>query len=286
MVSIKDYSSPIFPTWCPGCGDFGIYAAIKNALVELNYMPHNVVIVYGIGCSGNMCSFIYSYGFHGLHGRAIPVAEAIKIANHNVPVIVAGGDGDLFGEGLNHFVSACRGNPNITVLLHDNQVYGLTTGQAAPTSDKGFKAKSTPLGVIEIKLNPLALAITQGATFASRGFAGDIPHLTGLIVKAIQHKGLSFVDILQPCVTFNHEHTYPWYRERIYKLEDDKKYTPENSMKAYEKSIEWGDKIPIGVLYEEQRDTYQDDLPQIKTKSLVNHNIFNIDITDSMKEFI
>ncbi len=285
MVSVNDFTSPIFPTWCPGCGDFGIWASIKNALVSMDFEPHNVMMVYGVGCSGNMCSFINAYGFHGLHGRAIPVAEAIKIANHEIPVIVVGGDGDLLGEGLSHFITACRGNPNITVILHDNQVYGLTTGQTAPTSDKGFKSKSTPLGVIEVRLNPLVTAITQGATYVARGFAGDPTYTTKLIVDGIKHEGFSFVNVLQPCVSFNHIHTYPWYRERIYKLEEGN-YTPHDSTKAYEKAIEWGDKIPLGLFYEENKDTYQDDLPQIKPLPLVKQNISNIDISELYKEFI
>lgn len=285
MVTVKDYSSPNFPTWCPGCGDYGIWSAFKNGLVECEINPHEVVIVYDIGCSGNMCSFLYSYGIHGLHGRAIPLAEGIKIANSNIPVIVAGGDGGLLGEGLSHFINACRGNPNITVVLHDNQVYGLTTGQVSPTADKGTKSKSTPLGVVEVRLNPVALSITQGATFVSRGFAGDIPYLGSLIAKAIKHEGFSVVDILQPCVTFNQTHDHQWYRERIYKLEDEK-YTPKDSTKAYIKSLEWGDKIPVGIFYEEDKETYQDNLPQIKKKPLIEHSIENIDITSSLKEFI
>src|SRR5579872_3009299 len=209
MVNLEDYTSPVFPTWCPGCGDFGIWASLKNALVSLQLEPYQVMIVYGIGCSGNMCNFINAYGFHGLHGRAIPVAEGVKIANNTLPVLVVGGDGDLLGEGLSHFITACRGNTDITVILHDNQVYGLTTGQASPTADKGLRTKSTPQGVIEVRLNPLVTAITQGATYVARGFAGDQILTTQLIAEAIRHKGFSFVNILQPCTTFNDMHTYP-----------------------------------------------------------------------------
>ena len=285
MVTVKDFTSPIFPTWCPGCGDWGIWAAIKNALVGLNFEPHEVMIVYGVGCSGNMCSFINAYGFHGLHGRAIPVAEAIKIANHKLPVIVVGGDGDLLGEGLSHFITACRGNTDITVVLHDNQVYGLTTGQTAPTADKGYKSKTTPLGSIEIRLNPLVTAITQGATYVARGFAGDPNHLTKLIIDGVQHKGFSFINALQPCVSFNHIHTYPWYRERIYKLED-RGYIAKDSSSAYIKALEWGDHIPLGLFYKEEKDTFQDNLPQIKLKTLVEQDIKNISIEKSYREFI
>lgn len=282
MATINDFTSPIFPTWCPGCGDWGIWAAIKNALVGMQYEPHQVMIVYGVGCSGNMCSFINTYGFHGLHGRAIPVAEGIKLANSDLPVLVVGGDGDLLGEGLSHFITACRGNPNITVILHDNQVYGLTTGQVSPTADKGDKGKSTPQGVIEVRLNPLVTAITQGATFVARAFAGDPAGTTSLITKGMQHTGFSFINVLQPCPTFNLTHTYPWYRERIYTIDS----TPQDDRDAaYLKAVEWGNRIPTGIFYQEKRDTYQDNLPQIQQKTLVSRDISNIDISGLFGEF-
>ncbi len=289
--NVSDFNSPNFPTWCPGCGNFGIWAAIKSSLVRLNIKPHEVLMVYDVGCNGNMCNTINAYGFHGLHGRSIPIAEGVKIANHNIPIIVTGGDGGLFGEGISHFLNACRGNPNITVILHDNQVYALTTGQTAPTSDQGYVSKSTPLGAIEIKLNPIALAITQGATFVARGFSGRQDEVTDLIVKGIEHNGFSFVDILQPCVTFNLVHTYPWYRERVYSLDENientEKYDRTNLVKAYEKSLEWGDRIPLGIFYEEKdKPSYQDDLDQLKDGALVNKNISNIDIDSCFDDFM
>lgn len=248
------YETTHQPTWCPGCGDFGIWTALKMALGKLNLGPHQVSIVYGIGCHGNEYNWVRTYGFVGLHGRAIPAAQGIKLANHKLHVIAVVGDGDCLGEGGNHFIHAARRNPDMTVILHDNQVYGLTTGQAAPTAKPGLKTKSTPEGVTDTPMNPLALAITTGATFVSRGFAGDIPHLSDLIVSAINHKGFSLVDSLQPCVSFNKDYPFTWYRERVYKLNE----TPATRLAAYEKALEWGDKIPTGIFYKEERPTSED----------------------------
>ncbi|MBI2326190.1 2-oxoacid ferredoxin oxidoreductase [Candidatus Collierbacteria bacterium] len=205
----------IFPTWCPGCGDFGIWAALKGALQKLNLQTHEFVMVYDIGCSGNMASNIKAYGFHGLHGRAIPAATGIKLANHHQKVIVIGGDGGLMGEGMAHFVSACRANMDITVILHNNQVYGLTTGQSSPTSMKGTKGKATPLGVVEQPVEPCAFALLSGASFVARTFAGTIPESTKIFTSAITHSGFSLIEVLQPCVTFNKLNTYDWFRQRI-----------------------------------------------------------------------
>ena len=203
------------PTWCPGCGNYGIWLALKSALTKLAIPRENIVIVYGVGCHGNMRDWMHVYGVEGLHGRALPVAQGIKLANPNLTVIAVTGDGDCLGEGGNHFIHAAKRNPNITVLVHNNEVYGLTTGQAAPTAQVGMVTKSTPTGVIDPPFTPSSLGIFTGATFAARGFAGDIPHLTDLISQAITHKGFSVVDMLQPCVTFDKIHTYQWYRERV-----------------------------------------------------------------------
>ena len=253
MITQEDFQTGILPTWCPGCGNFGIWMALKNALTKLAIPNHNTVIVYGVGCHGNMRDWMHIYGVEGLHGRALPVAQGIKLANSGLTVIAVTGDGDCIGEGGNHFLHAAKRNTNITVIVHDNQVYGLTTGQASPTAQKKLETKSTPAGVVEPPLSPLSLALVAGGTFVSRGFAGDIPHLTGILEKAIQHKGFSVVDVLQPCVTFDKIHTYEWYRERIYTVE------PSNTKKeALNASMEWGDKIPIGVFYEEQKETSED----------------------------
>ena len=205
----------LFPTWCPGCGDFGVWAALKAALKQLNLETHQFVLVYDIGCSGNMTNHLRAYGFHGLHGRAIPAATGIKLANHSQKVIVIGGDGGLLGEGLTHFVSAARANMDITVILHNNQVYGLTTGQSSPTSLKGTKGKATPLGVVEQPLEPCGFALLSGATYVARAFAGNIPDTTKIFVDALTHQGFALVEVLQPCVTYNKLNTYDWFRQRV-----------------------------------------------------------------------
>ncbi len=285
MSTAQDFNSSHFPTWCPGCGDYSIWGALKNAYTKLGWEPHQFAVVYGIGCSGNMCSFVNAYGFEGLHGRGIPVACGIKMANHELPVMMVGGDGDLMGEGMGHFIHACRANHDLTVIIHNNQVYGLTTGQTAPTSQKGTKTKSTPAGVIEEQTNPVSLALTAGATFVARGFSGDIPHLTDLIVQAIAHRGFSVVDVLQPCVTFNKVNTYQWFRERVYKLEQ-KGYTISTKIDAMARAFEtWGEKIPLGIFWKEEKPTYEDSLPQLKKGPLVKRDISNIDIAKLMEEF-
>jgi 2-oxoglutarate ferredoxin oxidoreductase subunit beta len=258
MAKLEDYNG-YQPTWCPGCGDWGIGIALKQALVQLNLTPDQVAIVFGIGCSGNMNDFINAYGFHGLHGRAIANAIGIKIANHNLPVIAAVGDGDCYGEGGNHLIHAARGNHDITVVVHDNGVYGLTTGQVAPTARKGTKSKSTPLGLIERPVNPLALSLTQGATFVAQAFAGDTLFMIDIIKKAILHRGFSIVNILQPCVTFNKVNTYDYYRQRVYKLGDD--YDPSDYQKALVTSHEIEqERYPLGIIYQTQRPVFTDNL--------------------------
>lgn len=272
-----------FPTWCPGCGNFGIWSALKTAFTNLGLTKENLAVVFGIGCSGNMNDFLWVNSFHALHGRAVPMAIGIKIANHNLPVIVIVGDGDCYGEGGNHLIHAARGNHDITVIVHDNRVYGLTTGQVAPTAIKGFKAKSTPSGAIEIPINPVALAITSGATFVASGFSGDINHLIALIEQGVKHKGFSLINIFQPCVTFNQMTTYAWYRERIYKL-DKNNHDSSDMKKALDKSLEPDDKIPIGIIYQETRPTYTDNLPQLQKGILVDSKL-DTDLDSFISEF-
>src|SRR3989344_2895499 len=245
------------PTWCPGCGDWGIRVGIKSALEQLGFDPSTIFMSFDIGCSGNMNDFINGYATHGLHGRSIPTAVGMKCANHDMNTIVIGGDGGIYGEGGNHFLHACRGNHDITVIVHDNMVYGLTTGQVAPTAKKGYKSKSTPQGIIEVPVNPLALAISQGATFVSQGFAGDARSLIEILKAAITHKGFSLVNILQPCVTFNKVNTYQFYLKNAYKLPED--YVPNDKKIAIVKSMEVDEgKFPLGILYKEERATYHE----------------------------
>lgn len=279
----KDYNTQYFPTWCPGCGNYSIWAALKGAVSKLQFKPEEFLIVYGIGCSGNMNDFVKSYGFHALHGRSVANAIGFKLANSKMPVICIVGDGDFYGEGGNHFIHAARGNHNITVIVHNNKVYGLTTGQASPTSDKGFKSKSTPTGIIEESANPLTLAISADATFVSRGFAGDIVHLKGLIIEAIKHQGFSLVDVLQPCVTFNKQNTYSWYRQKVYKI--DSSFPTTDKVKAYKKALEWQDKIPIGVIYKVSKPTYGKLLPPSDTKFPKDQLIESSKFAELLKEF-
>jgi len=281
----EDLNTPHKPTWCPGCGNYAIWVALKNAVAKLELDPSRVVISYGIGCSGNENNFVGTYAFHSLHGRPVPPANGIKMVNHELTVIAVSGDGDAYGEGGNHFIHACRGNHDITYLVHDNEMYSLTTGQASPTSQKGMPSKSTPEGVLERPLNPIALALTAEATFVARGFSGKEEHLTDLMVKAIQHKGFSLVDILQPCVTFNKLNTFPYFYERVYDLQKEG-YQPNDKEKAFKKAQEWGERIPIGIFYQEKRPAYHSELFSIKEKPLVRQSLAGIDITKSMRELV
>jgi len=249
-VAVADLKGKVEPDWCPGCGDFGVLAAVQKALVELQIPNHNVVTISGIGCSSNFPGFINTYGMHTLHGRALAVATGVKLANHDLTVLVTGGDGDGFGIGGNHFVHSMRRNVDLLYIVMDNQIYGLTTGQTSPTSRLGMKTKSMPFGSIEAPVNPISLALAAGATFVGRGFSAEQKHLTELIKQGIQHKGFSFLDVFSPCVTYNHDNTYQWFRPRVRKLEDDTGYDPTDWMAAMGKSLLWDDEIPIGKFFE------------------------------------
>lgn len=275
-ASASDWNTTVFPTWCSGCGDFGIWAALKQALTNLGKKHEEVMIVYGIGCSGNMTNFVRSYAFHGLHGRALPVATAIKLVNEPLTVIVIGGDGDGYGIGMGHFIHAMRRNIDLTYIVHNNAVYGLTTGQTSPTAVKGFKSPSTPEGVLEEPVNPLALALTAGATFVAREQAADIPNLTKTVEAAIKHKGFSLVDVFQACTTFNKINTAVWYRQHTYRLKET--YGAQTKLKAFEKALE-EDIYPVGILFSESRPTYEDEVPALQHGPLVQRDISNVDIT-------
>lgn len=245
------------PTWCPGCGDYGVVAAVEMAVKKLGLPSHEVVIVSGIGCSSNLPHFLSSYGFHSIHGRALPVAEGIRWANHGLTVIGTGGDGDGFGIGAGHFVHAMRRNVKLTYVTMDNQIYGLTTGQASPTSMMGQKTKSTPRGVIENPVDPIALALASGATYVARGFSGDVKHLADLVANGLRHRGFAFIDVMSPCVTYNKINTFDFFRQRVYKLESSG-HDPANIVTAWQRALEWGDKIPIGLFYKTDRPTYEE----------------------------
>lgn len=267
--------------FCPGCGDIGIWAAFRKAALDNNWDNTNTALVAGVGCHGHMLNFVKIAGFGSLHGRALPVAAGIKMARHDLNVFVFTGDGDSLAEGGNHFLHACRRNHNISVILHDNAIYGLTTGQTSPRSPHGYKSKSTPEGNMDEPLNPCALAITAGATFVQRVYAGDIDSVAEAITKASNHKGFALVDVLQPCVTFNKLYTHEFLRENTYKLPSD--YDVTNKITALEKSMEWGvKKIPLGVLYEEHRDSYEEQVPVLASGPLMKNAIVARDISESL----
>ena len=284
MATMTDYDG-LTPTWCPGCGDFGILTAVKKALVELEIEPYQVLMVSGIGQAGKLPHYTRCNVLNVLHGRTLPPATGAKIANPELIVMAIGGDGDGYGEGGNHFIHTVRRNHDITYLVHNNQVYGLTKGQASPTSDQGFVTKTTPDGAVT-PINPIALAIAAGAGFVSRGFAGDVNHLVNLIKKGITHKGFALIDILQPCPSFNRKNTYGWYRERVYKLEEEANYDPGNKAAAFDKSQEWGERIPIGIIYRKELPTFEEQLPALRKGPLVKQKIEPGKVERLLNEFL
>lgn len=248
--------------WCPGCGDFAILDCLKEALTRLELPPYKVMLTAGIGQAAKTPQYLNANGFCGLHGRSLPPAVATKIANKELTVIVDTGDGDSYGEGGNHFLHNIRRNVDITHFVHDNQIYGLTKGQASPTTEIGFVTGVQTLGSVNNPMNPLLVAIAAGAGFVARSFSGDKEHLIATMMEAIKFNGYALVDILQPCVTFNKLNTFQWYSKRVYKLDND--YDNTDKLKAMEKAMEWGDKIPLGVIYKEEKDSYIDRIPFLK----------------------
>ena len=270
--------------WCPGCGNFAVLDALKDALVKLNLDPHNLVLVSGIGQAAKLPHYLNCNVFNGLHGRAIPAATGIKIANNKLVVLVTSGDGDIYGEGGNHLIHAIRRNIDITVIVHNNQVYALTKGQASPTSDLGYVTKVQPRGVIEEPVHPLSLAIALGCGFAARSFAGDKEHLSLMIQEGVRHKGFALIDTLQWCVTFNKKNNFSWYKQRSYKLGAD--YDPTDKLKAFEKSLEWGERIPIGIIYKNGRPSYEEACGLMKERPLVEQETSPLKVKAILKEFL
>jgi 2-oxoglutarate ferredoxin oxidoreductase subunit beta len=252
MSNYKTYET----AWCPGCGNFSILECLKTALEELGKDPSSVLLVAGIGQAAKIPQYINTNAFCGLHGRALPPAAAAKMVNKSLTVIVSTGDGDTYGEGGNHFIHNIRRNIDIAHFVHDNQVYGLTKGQASPTSEEGFVSDIQPDGNVDAPINPLLIAIAAGAGFVARGFTGKKKHLIKLMKAAIEYKGYALLDIYQPCVTFNKVNTYKWYNERVYEIDED--YDASNKIKAMEKMMETGDKIPIGIIYKEAKSTFNE----------------------------
>ncbi|MBI3593068.1 MAG: 2-oxoacid:ferredoxin oxidoreductase subunit beta [Nitrospirae bacterium] len=282
MPSLDDYRGDM-PAWCPGCGNFSILKTFKDALVELGLEPHQFTIVSGIGQAGKFPHYLKCNTFNGLHGRSLPVATGLRLANHAMHVIAVAGDGDCYGEGGNHLMHAIRRNINVKLFVHDNQIYGLTKGQASPTSMEGMITKNQPFGVLSEQLNPMALAVALDCSFAARGFAGDTEHLKGLIKEAINHKGFTLVDILQPCVTFNKINTYEWYRQRVYRIEPE--HNPYDRAAAFNKALEWGDRIPIGIIYRNNRPTFEERIPVVKDETLVKQPFDRTKAESTLREF-
>ncbi len=251
QLTLKDFKGKVDPDWCVGCGDFGVLRSLQKACVELGLQPHRILTVSGIGCSSNLPGYIHAYGMHTLHGRSLAVATGAQLANHELTVIATGGDGDGYGIGGNHFTHTARRNADITYLVMNNQIYGLTTGQISPTSRVGMKTKSTPFGSVEPPMNPITSAIMNGATFVARGFSGDPKHLTELIKQAVQHTGFSILDVFSPCVTFNHDNDFPFFKERVKRLEDEA-HDPTDWKSACEKAMEWGDTIYTGLFFQKK----------------------------------
>ena len=279
-LKLADYKTDVHNDWCAGCGDFGILNSIQMSLADMQVAPDEAVIFSGIGCSGKTPHFIKMYGIHTLHGRVLPFAQGAKLANPDLQIIAVGGDGDGLGIGAGHFVSAGRRNVDMAYLIFDNGVYGLTKGQAAPTLKLGVRTKSLPQPNVNNSVNPIALALVSGFTFLARGYSYDVRHLKDIIRKAVEHKGLAFVDILQPCPTYNDINTKEWFQgldrapehggksmPRTYKLEDEGYdgivHEPgeinEKMSQVITKSNEWGDRIPLGVFYQNEHvPTYQE----------------------------
>lgn len=270
LLTLQDFEGPVTPDWCPGCGDFGVLKSLKEALISLNIPGHEVLVVSGIGCSSNLPGFIRAYGVHSLHGRALPVATGAKLANHKLNVVVVGGDGDGMGIGVGHFIHAARRNLDLTYILMNNEIYGLTTGQASPTTTIDARTKTTPRGCAEMPINPVAMAIISGATYVARAFSGDPKHMSRIIANGIAHRGFSLIDCLSPCVTYNKLNTYPWFKERVYRLEDEAGYDTQDVFGAVGRAYEWGDRIPLGLFLRTQRPTYEESEPAFKAGPAVD----------------
>ncbi|RUS48244.1 2-oxoacid:ferredoxin oxidoreductase subunit beta [Cohnella sp. AR92] len=273
MATFKEFRNNIKPNWCPGCGDFSVQAAIQRASANIGLEPEQLAVISGIGCSGRISGYINAYGLHGIHGRALPIAQGVKLANRELTVIASGGDGDGFAIGMGHTVHAIRRNLDITYIVMDNQIYGLTKGQTSPRSAEGFKTKSTPEGSIETTLSPLEIALSAGATFVAQSFSSDLKQLTALIEAGMQHKGFSLINVFSPCVTFNKINTYDWFKENIVNLDQFEDYDPSNRIAAMNKIMETGGML-TGLIYQDKsRKSYEDLAVGFKPEALAKQDL-------------
>lgn len=273
MATFKEFRNNVKPNWCPGCGDFSVQAAIQRAAANVGLEPENLAVISGIGCSGRISGYINAYGLHGIHGRALPIAQGVKLANRELTVIASGGDGDGFAIGMGHTVHAIRRNLDVTYIVMDNQIYGLTKGQTSPRSAEGFKTKSTPEGSIETTLSPLEIAMSAGATFVAQSFSTDLKQLTLMIEEGLKHKGFSLINVFSPCVTFNKVNTYDWFKENIVNLDQFPDYDPTNRIAAMNKIMETNGML-TGLIYQnKERKPYEDMIVGFQEAGLANQDL-------------
>ncbi|MDW4474446.1 2-oxoacid:ferredoxin oxidoreductase subunit beta [Staphylococcus saprophyticus] len=273
MATFKDFRNNVKPNWCPGCGDFSVQAAIQKAAANVGLEPEEVAIITGIGCSGRLSGYVNSYGVHGIHGRSLPLAQGVKMANKDLTVIASGGDGDGYAIGMGHTIHALRRNMNMTYIVMDNQIYGLTKGQTSPSSAQGFITKSTPKGNIEQNVAPLELALSSGATFVAQGFSSDIKGLTKMIEDAINHDGFSFVNVFSPCVTYNKVNTYDWFKENLTNIDDIEDFDIKDKQKAIQKVLEYNSLIK-GIVYQDtETPSYESQIEEMNGTPLAKQDI-------------
>lgn len=273
MATFKDFRNKVKPNWCPGCGDFSVLAAMQRAFANVGLEPADVALVSGIGCSGRISGYMNAYGFHGVHGRALPIAQGLKLANRELTVVAAGGDGDGFAIGMGHTVHAIRRNVDITYIVMDNQVYGLTKGQTSPRSEVGFKTKSTPAGSIESAIAPMEMALTVGAGFVAQSVSSDLKQLTRVIEAGIQHKGFSLINVYSPCVTYNKINTYDWFKENLINLDNDESYDPSDRSAAMQKLMEHNGLV-TGIIYQNKDyKAYEDKINGFKDTALAKQDL-------------
>ncbi|MEK4761472.1 2-oxoacid:ferredoxin oxidoreductase subunit beta [Viridibacillus sp. FSL E2-0187] len=288
MVTFKDFRNNVKPNWCPGCGDFSVQAAIQRAAANLEIQPHELAVISGIGCSGRISGYINSYGLHGIHGRALPIAQGLKMANRNLKVIASGGDGDGFAIGMGHTIHSIRRNVDITYIVMDNQIYGLTKGQTSPRSAAGFVTKSTPGGAIEPSLKPLEVALSAGATFVAQSFSTDLKELTAIIEAGMNHNGFAFINVFSPCVTYNKINTYDWFKENITKLSSIEGYDSTNRAQAMATVMEH-EGLVTGIIYQDEETPSYQNLVNGYSEEPLNQQDMMIeekDLQELMKEFM
>lgn len=273
MATFKDFRNHVKPNWCPGCGHFSIQAAIQRAAANNGIEPEELALISGIGCSGRVSGYIKSYGFHATHGRSLPLAQGVKMANDDLTVVASGGDGDGFAIGMGHTVHALKRNIDITYIVMDNQIYGLTKGQTSPSSSTGFVTKSTPNGSIEAPIVPIKTAMASGATFVAQSVSSDIKGLTKIIEEAMNHKGFSFVNVFSPCVTYNKVNTYDWFKEHIVPIDTIEDYD-ETDSNAVTRHINEHEGMLTGILYRDtERKSYSEYIDGYLDETLVEREL-------------